>query len=169
MDLLKFSYVYRIAKDVILFIGIAQLIEMATGVNSEIIATSKKYRWNTFFLFILVFVVYLSNVILIPIFKIEGAAMATAVSFLFVNTLRYLFLKITFKLSPFSNQFFIGLAIGGITFLTLSLIPIMDNNILGILLNGGLITILYWSSSYLLKLSPEINGIINKTLNRFKK
>jgi O-antigen/teichoic acid export membrane protein len=168
MDILNFSYVYRIAKDVILFIGIAQMIEMSTGVNSEIIATSKSYRWNTFFLFLLVIVVYSSNAILIPIFSIEGAAMATAVSFLIVNLLRYTFLKVKYKLTPFSNEFFLGLFIGLGVFTLLYYMPELDNNYIGIILNGGLITILFWTASYLLKLSPEINKIIDKVILRKK-
>lgn len=168
MEIVDFPYPYRVCKDVILFVGIAQLIEMITGVNTEIIATSKSYRFNTYFLGILAIIVYLSNLLLIPVLGIEGAAIATVISYFAVNSLRFLFLRFRYQLSPFTLELFKALFIGLLFFLAFSFIPPTSNGFLGILVNGGLITVFYWLTIYALKLSPEINAMLEKVILRRK-
>ncbi|MEZ4938059.1 MAG: oligosaccharide flippase family protein [Crocinitomicaceae bacterium] len=162
MQLLHFEVLYSYAKNVILFIALGQIIELATGVNAEIIATSKSYKWNTFFYLSLVGIVYTSNLIFIPIYGIEGAALATAVSFLIVNVARYFLLKIKYNLSPFSKELGIAILIGLFVFALLSFIPVFQNGILGILLNGILVTVIFWGLTYVTKISLEVNGLIIK-------
>jgi O-antigen/teichoic acid export membrane protein len=63
---------------VVLFIGIAQLIDMITSVNFEIIASSKLYRYNTYIVVFSILIAILFNIVFIPLYGIEGAAIGLA-------------------------------------------------------------------------------------------
>lgn len=148
---------------VILFIGLAQLIDMATGVNAEIINVSKYYKYNSYFTGILIVLVIGLNLIFIPIWGINGAAFSSFLALLIVNTIRFIFLYRKMGLFPFSikmliNAFIILGLFGCFEFF----MPNINDPLLGILISGGLLTIIYFTLAYFLRLSNDVNQIINK-------
>jgi len=103
---------YAVGKYVVLFIGIAQVIEMATGTNYEVIVTSKYYKYNAYFLVLLFILVIGLNFLLIPKYGINGAAFASLVAMAVNNLMRFLFLYWKFKLQPFNSKFLVVIFIG---------------------------------------------------------
>src|SRR5690606_1795273 len=97
---------YEGAKWVIFFIGLGYLIDMATGANAQISAYSKYYKVALFFLIILIVVVIAAILILVPVWGITGASVAIALAFAINNLLRFYFLKLKYKLQPFSWKIF---------------------------------------------------------------
>ena len=75
------------------FYGLARVIDLGMGCNHEIIVFSKYYKVNLPLQFLLVGVVMGTNTLLIPEFKITGAALATCISVIIYNLLRYWYLK----------------------------------------------------------------------------
>lgn len=159
---------YAAGKYVILFIGLAQVIDMGTGVNAEIILTSKYYRYNSYFIGGLIGLVLILNYVFIPIMGITGAALATLLAMFFINLMRFIFIYRKFGFNPYTVKNVYNLLIFGFIFLFLELIPGVSNPFLGLFVSGSIITILYWLPAYFLNISDDINGGVDKLLKRIK-
>jgi O-antigen/teichoic acid export membrane protein len=149
---------YFAGKWVIFFIGLGSLIDMATGANSSIFGTSKYYRMQTAFLFILVVLLIVTNLILIPLYGMNGAALGSAVSLALLNISRYLFLLGKFRLQPYSFRFLYVLIIGlAAYFISLS-IPELSNFILDIFVRSFALMVLFCLPIYFFRISEDINA-----------
>ena len=93
---------YAGAKWVIFFIGLANVIDMLTGANAQIIGYSKHYRVSLYFLLALIALVIITMFVFIPIWGITGAAISIAISIFLNNFMRYFYILIKFKMQPFS-------------------------------------------------------------------
>ncbi len=158
---------YYLGKNVILLIGIGHLFELGSGVNEQILGTSKDdYKvimWANVSL--LVFAITM-NLILIPNYGIEGAAFATALSYAFVNLIRFLYLRIKYKLSSISLQLIGAFLVGLGLFFAFMLIPKFGNPLIGILTTGGIVTVVYWSLIFAFRFSPDINNVTRDVIIR---
>ena len=146
--------------DVVMWIGLAKLIDMSFGVNHEIITNSKYYRWNMFFLPFLAVLTVVSNLILIPKYGIVGAGIASFFSITFTNLIRFLFVLIVLKMHPITFNTFKALIIAGMVFYIAILIPQINNLYLDILLRGTVITLSYLVLLLLLKPSEDIHNLL---------
>ena len=158
---------YKLGYYVMLYIGIVQLFDMATGVNNEIIAVSKHYKLNTLFTVMSIVIGVLANMVLIPMYGIDGAGIATLIAIVSVNLLKLIAVYRIYKIHPFSNQTIKIVLV--ITLLTLSigLIPNLDNYILNLFMKGGIITIVYLPVVYFLNISSDFNETLSKLLTKF--
>lgn len=159
---------YEAGKYVIFFISLGGLIEMSTGLNGVILATSKYYRYDTYFFVALIGLTIAANFLFIPIYGITGAALASALTIFLFNLFRYLFIWKKFKIQPLGiNNLYILLV--GITILFLiSFMPPIKWFPVDIIIRSGIITVLYVGVLYFFKLSVEMNKIIDGLLNKLK-
>ncbi len=104
--------IYKAGKLVVLYIGIGKLMDVAFSVNGEILVFSKYYRFNLFATIGMSILIVVLNYWLIPIYGIEGAAMASALVMLLYNLTKFIFLKIRLGFSPFSKETLKILAVG---------------------------------------------------------
>lgn len=154
---------------VFFFIGLAQLIDMMTGINNEIIMTSSRYMMNTYFNILLAVLIVIFNYFFINLWGLVGAAAATTLSMTIINLLRYLFLVRKYNLQPFSIPFLKIFGIGTVLFLTVSAVKIPLNVIPKMLFYFIAITFIYWSTIIKLNLSIDINNWLIKIKNKFYK
>jgi O-antigen/teichoic acid export membrane protein len=151
-------------KWVVFFIGLGSLIDMTTGANSSILGSSPQYKVQTFFLVFLVVLLIVTNLLLIPLFGITGAAIGGAVSLSILNLFRFLYLWYKFKLQPFNLRFILIAAIGISAYLISMLLPVLPNFIADIFVRSSILTVLFCLPIYLLKLSPDINEKADEVL-----
>ena len=157
---------YAGTKWAIFFIGLANLIEMATGSNAQIIGYSKYYRVALYFLLVLIVFVIIAMLVFIPLLGITGAAIAIAVSIIFNNLMRYFYILRKFKMQPFSFKFLlIPVAFGVAWFFSnllvqLQLIP-------DILIRSIIFTIFFSGLILGFKISEDINIIIRKIITKY--
>ena len=115
------SEIYSRGKWVVLFIGLAKLVDMSTGPNSEIIINSRYFRFNLLLITMLALLSILTNYLLIPIYGLTGAALATCLTIVIYNITKLWYVKRKYNLLPFSKQLnkvmIIFLLILGISFL----------------------------------------------------
>jgi O-antigen/teichoic acid export membrane protein len=149
---------------VVLFIGIGQLFDMLFGVNHEIIAASKYYRYNTYFVFLTAISGIIFNIIFIPIYGITGAALATCLSIVSINLLRLIAVYKLFGILPFTMKTLFGVVIITLFAVIWTWLPKLDNIVLSIAYKGTTFAFLYVTLIYILKLSDDINAIIDKIL-----
>ncbi len=159
---------YASGKWVIFFIGLGNLIDMATGANSSIFGTSRYYRIQTYLLILLVVLLVASNLLLIPAFGITGAAIGGAASLSILNLLRYLFLLYKYQLQPYSIRFVYVLIIGILAYLVASVIPVLSNFILDIIVRSSVLFILFCLPVYFLKISVDINQKADEVLKKLR-
>lgn len=143
-------------KYVLLFIALTRIVDMATGLNSEILAYSPYYRFQLIGVVFLSLLILALNLILIPIYGIVGAALALLLSYLLYNAIKFFFLWYKLDFQPFDYKTIVTLSIGiGIYLLSFSWIN-FDWIILNVFIKVFLISILYTTTFYYLNLSEEL-------------
>jgi len=145
-------------------LGLSKVVDMVTGVNGSIIAMSKYYKVNLVFLVVMGGVNILLNALLIPKYGLSGAALATLLSMIIFNILKYLLLFFKLKMQPFTRQTFYVTLVFMVILLLLINIPIEIYPVVNIALRGALTAILFGGVVYYLKISEEVNGSIEKVL-----
>jgi len=148
--------------NVIYFIGLAKLIGMSFGINSEIIWMSKYYRFNILLTTILAVLTVVTNYILIPLMGISGAALATLITISLFNILKLVFIKKQLKMQPFTLKNFWVLCFGAIILWTSLQISSLENIYLDILVRSIAITIVYTALILITKVSAEIDGLFDQ-------
>jgi O-antigen/teichoic acid export membrane protein len=156
---------YLPGKFVILFIGLANLTDIALGVNPQIITNSKYYRYISYFLFIFAILLIATNLLLIPILGIVGAALASLISKFIFNFIKFLFLYKKFHFQPFNYKFILLIIISLSAYAVSLLIPQLPNYIIDIIVRSAVISIVFLIPVYFLKISDDINRKINETIS----
>jgi len=142
---------------VILFLGLAFLSDMMTGTATYILANSKYYKYQTYYILLLVVLIITTNILLIPVFGITGAAIATLVSKIISNVIRHQILYRKFGLQPYNVKFLLIALIAGVSYLAQYFIPELGNLYLDLLIRSAIMSILFISMAIGLKISPEVN------------
>jgi len=159
---LKFSF----GKWVVLFIGLSQLFNIATGVNGAIIVNSRYYRYDLYTNVLLVFITLLTNYIFIPIYGITGAAMATALSVFLFNFIRLVLIKVKMKMHPFSFKTIYTVIILFAIYLLVTFLPLSGNVYFDIFWKSFFVIMVFIPLMLALKLSEDINKIVAETKKR---
>ena len=121
---------------------------------------------NLISVLMLAFLTVLTNYLLIPQYGIVGAALASAVSMVLFNLIKFCFIALKYKMSPFSPKtiYIVGLVlmlVGCNYFL-----PTLSNAFLDTGYRSILIAIFFSVIAYLIKISPDVNRMINNFLQR---
>lgn len=161
-QLMPNSEIFTAGKWIVIIIGAGKLFGMTFGINGQIIVLSFFYRFNIVTIILLAIITILSNYLLIPIYGINGAAIATFLSIIFYNLVKMVFIYYKFHLIPFTVKNLIMLGIIGITFLIGFYFPKMDNVFLDMIIRSIGIIVIFGLLVYYLKISKDINGIIQK-------
>ncbi|HTA27586.1 MAG TPA: oligosaccharide flippase family protein [Bacteroidia bacterium] len=153
---------YSIARYSFYLLCFAKYVDMITGLNGIITVTSKKYKYDLYFMLVLVIVTVILNLIFIPLYGITGAALAAMLSLVIYNILRLIFVWVNFKMQPFTwNCLWILLITTG-TLSIIHFIPFIINKYISICVNSAIIGIIYMGCILLFKFSPEINNMTYK-------
>lgn len=153
-------------KWVVFYIGLSKLFDMATGVNQEIVGTSKYYKIDLLFYLFLAAIAVITNSIFIPKYGITGAAIASAISIFLFNTIRYFFLLRVFKIQPFTFNTFKALLIFFLTLTANSFIPRAENFIWDLILRSLVVLCLFGGLVLFLNVSDDVNRIAREILTR---
>ncbi|MBI9066509.1 MAG: polysaccharide biosynthesis C-terminal domain-containing protein [Salinivirgaceae bacterium] len=157
-----FGKTFGQGKYIILFLSMGHIVNIATGINGTIINTSKHYRADLYFQIGLVLMTIIMNVIFIPKFGINGAALATGITLGLHNVSKSIFVWYKFNIHPFSKKTIYALVIVLIFFLAITKLPTIGTLMINAIIYTLLTTFLYWILVYVLNISEDINEQINK-------
>ena len=160
---------YELGYYVVLIIGAAKMLDMLFGANGQIIVMSQYYRFNIITVLLLAAFTVLLNLLLIPKFGLEGAAIASLLSILIFNIIKSWFVWWKFKLPPFNMKSLLVLAIAGAVYLVVSIIPLDLPSVLSILIKSTMILILFGLPIYGFSISPELNQLITDILRKLRR
>ncbi|MDR3668254.1 MAG: oligosaccharide flippase family protein [Ignavibacteriaceae bacterium] len=167
--LIPHGSVYSQGKWVVFIIGLGYLFDMTTGINQEIVGTSKYYKIDLMFYPFLGVIAIGANMFFIPKYGITGAAIATAFSIFLLNTIRFCFLYIVFKIQPFSFNTVKALSIFIFVIIITYYVPEIHNHFLyDIILKSFVLTTVFIFLVIFLKPSEDINLTFYKLISRIK-
>ena len=153
---------YSAGKYVVLFLSMARIVDLATGINGIILATSEKYRWDLLFNIVLAVLTVWTNYIFIPLYGINGAALASMISYVVINLTRLFFVQWVYKMQPFAWSSVTITVIAGVALAISYLLPYLGNVFLDIIVRSLLITAIYGGLTIGLKVYPEMNDWLRK-------
>jgi len=158
---------YAVGKWVVFFIALSRILSVTFNFGDTLISYSKYYYWTLFFTVFITMTGIASNLLLIPIMDITGAALATFITYILAYTVQQWIVLWKIKGNPFSKGIFIFIILILILFGINYLLPKWSPNpfVDGIYRTSiiGVITLI---SVYKLKISEEITNIFNKILHK---
>lgn len=155
--------------DIFLFIMIGKLFDMFCGLNTTILITSKKFRYDMIFTGALVILVILLNLWMIPIYGMVGAATSSAIAYIIYNSMRVIFVWWNYGLLPFSKSNIYIMILFSVILLFFEFTDItILNKWFTIGFNSILLTAVFWGVVYLLKLDSSIVNYMDKILIQFR-
>ena len=159
--------VFAKGKYVVFFIGLSKLIDMSMGNNGEILIYTQHYKFNLYVILFLAFLVCLSNYLLIPVYHIVGAALASLISLSLYNLIKFIYLRCVLKMQPFSLNTLYTLLIAITSLIIVAFIPLTNFAFVNIIVRSLLIAGIFIFLILFSKVSPDINSIFNYMVNRF--
>lgn len=159
---------YQAGQYVILFAGLANLTEMASGVAGTIINTSRHYRYMAWFFVVLIVVTIVSNLIFIPRWGITGAAVASFFSMSIFLILRAALLWNKHHIQPFRTnhlKIIVAATLSLLISYTLPHLPLYFD----ILLRSGIIATVYAVLNLLFKSSEDYTTLAKQLSQRILK
>jgi O-antigen/teichoic acid export membrane protein len=149
---------------VVFMIGLSKFYDLILGNNNSIIVNTKYYRMVLLFGLFTVLLMIGLNMIFIPLYGIEGSAFATLVTVLIYNTIKLLFVIKKMNLYPFTIKTLQSFGILLLVFFGFYFWDFNFHPIINIGLKSIIITTVYLFLNYKLKISEDVNEIIDKYL-----
>lgn len=158
------AYIAGIA--VVFIIGISRFVDMATGLNAEVIISSPFYKINFFLTIFLGISNIVFNSLLIPRYGMEGAAVGTLISYSLSNFIRILVIRNRTGMIPFTKASWGALLLSVVLLVSVSLLNINGQSLLEsafiILIKSIVITAIFLFCTYRFKFSEDFNHLINR-------
>ncbi|WP_274475474.1 lipopolysaccharide biosynthesis protein [Mangrovimonas aestuarii] len=151
---------------VVFVIGLTKLLDTLIGNNNAILFNSDYYRVVLIFGVLLAIMTIILNMMFIPKFGIDGAAIATFISIFLYNAIKVIFVWEKFKMQPFTlNTFKVVLLIIGV-FAVFYFWDFNFHPMINIAFKSTLFSLLFVVVVYKLKFSEDITELINSFLKR---
>ncbi len=148
------------------FLGLAKVIDLGSGVNSQIIVTSTFWRFEFYSGILLLGLIIPLSYILVKEFGIIGAGYSELISVVIYNIIRIVFLKRKFNIHPFTSKtvyaVIIALVCYGISYYSLK----SFHGFFGIVLKGSVFTALYGGAVVYFNLSPDVMPVFETIKKR---
>lgn len=169
-DAIKFlGPAYQALGMIVLISGIAKLIDLATGLNTQILLLSKYWKLEFFTNMLLVALSIPLNYWLTKRFAVMGPAWGNLIALTVFNGLRFIMIYRIFKLQPFSWNNLWALAIGLLTLAVIYFVPLTGNIFIDIAIRSILFIGIYGGLILKFKVSPDIDGLFELAKSKLKK
>jgi O-antigen/teichoic acid export membrane protein len=155
---------YSLGISVVFLLSFSKYFDAMLGNNNSIIFNSKYYQTVLILGFTLLILAVVLNIIFIPIAGIQGVAWATFIAMLCYNMSKLYFVVFKMKLFPFTIKSWYSLLILLLLWIVFSQITFSFHPLISILLKSSLLTLMYLSAHYFLRISSDMNDVIRKIL-----
>jgi O-antigen/teichoic acid export membrane protein len=151
---------YEALAPIVFIMGLAKLIDLATGVNGQIIGTSNYWRFDFFTnLFYIVLSIPL-NFYLISNYSLIGLAYSNLAALTLYNSVRFLFLYKKFKLQPYTLQHGLFLIISIALMFIIYIIPSTSNFVINIAIKSSLYLLGFYTLIIWVNPAPELKELV---------
>lgn len=167
-QILNLDPIFLLGKNVILLLGISRLIELGTGVNSQIIGTSNHWKFEFFSSLILLTLSIPLNIMLIKQMGMVGSGVTSLVTVTIFNGIRWAFLYKKYGLQPFSLKtlYVILIALGA--YVLLQFILPISNPFISIPVKTIAFTAIFIGLILVFKISQDVTVTWHHLLDRYQ-
>lgn len=158
---------YLDARPVFLFIGLMRVIDLGTGLNSQIIGTSTYWRFEFATGVILLSLALPLNYLLTKRYGIEGTAFSNLLALVIYNSIRFWFLYAKFKMQPFSFKSLYTLLLGTFAYFVCHFLFAQYQGFGYIALRSTVFLAIYVTGVLTLNLSPDLKPVLQTIFSRF--
>lgn len=156
---------YTGIETIVLWLGMAKLIDIGTGANGQILGTSSYWRVDFTTNVIYTCLAIPLNYFLISSHGLMGAAYSAIISQVLYNSMRFGFLWYKFNMQPFvaKHLLIVGITAGiaGLVYM----IPRQPSFIIDAIIRTSVFCVAFLPVMYALKVSVELNEVAKKFLN----
>lgn len=161
---------YGNGKWVVFLIGLSKLFYTASGVSGAMIVYSQFFRTNLHLNLALIVLTIISNYVLISPdyfnWGIEGAALATAITYFIYNAAKLIFVKGKFGLNPLTGKTLIVTALLALIATGFHMWSPAWNAFIAIAVKSAVSMAIFGAIIYITKLSPELNKLVANALKK---
>ena len=157
---------YLAARSVFLFIGLYRIIDMGTGLNSQIIGASIYWRFDFITGMILVVLTLPLNYWLALRYGTIGPAVADLITFTIYNGIRWTFLYRKFKLQPFDRRTLYTILLAAVVYLVVHPLFVQWHGFIWMVLRSITYIALYGAGVLVLRLSDDVSPVWNTVKKR---
>ena len=157
---------YAVAAGVVTIVSVGKLYSMSMGCLNNIISNSKFYPFIFWFSILSASVAVILNFALIPKYGIIGAAYATLVVIILINSLKLILISYGLKIHPYSKQTLKIIVLIILVYLALYNIDFKYSSFINLIIRSGLIIFFYFVLSQFFGLSNDINEQFKKYLGK---
>jgi len=150
---------YHAAAPVFFILGLSVIVDMGTGVNAQIIATSTFWRFELISGIILVVIMVPLTYILTVQYGITGPAWGTLISMTIYNLIRLLFLWNKFRLFPLTLQSLYSILLAAGCYVICYFAFRDMTGLAGMFVRSIAFIALYATGAVYMKLSPDIQPV----------
>jgi hypothetical protein len=148
---------YIDAKWIFFYIGLMRIVDMGTGVNSQIISTSTRWRFDfTTGIILLLLTIPLNYILTRYYFGVTGPAISNLITFSIYNAIRYFYLIKKYKLQPFTVKTVYTVVLGLTGYYACYFLFHNLHGFTGMLLRSIVFIAFYGAATITLKLSPDL-------------
>jgi O-antigen/teichoic acid export membrane protein len=159
---------YQPVPYLLLVLGFARLIDLGTGLNSQILVLSKYWKVDLLTNLLFVGVSILLNYLLTVRIGVMGPAWGGLIAIIIFNALRFTFLWKLFKLQPFTIHNLKALLLGAVIFLPIYFIPGTGNLYADVIIRSVLFTILFAGGIFYFRISEDMNAALRSAWMRMR-
>jgi len=153
---------YSIGIPIVIIVSFAKLYSMSIGCINNIISNSKYYYYIFWFSIISSVLAVVLNLYLIKDYGIIGAAYATFIVILIMNSLKLYLVNLKFKIHPYSYDTLKIVILTTFMYVIFNNLQLSFDPVISIAVKSSLILILYTLAAYIFKLSDDVNIFIDK-------
>ena len=126
--LLKFlGPAYLGVPQLLMIIGLGKLIDLGTGLNSQILQLSKHWKIDLFTNMLFVVLSIILNYILTKKYGIIGTAYGGLIAIIAFNLIRFIYIKKIYDLQPFTWSNLMTLAVAATLYISIDTVPIVSS------------------------------------------
>jgi O-antigen/teichoic acid export membrane protein len=159
---------YQDAKYIFFFIGLTKVIDMGTGLNSQILSTSNYWKFELITGLILLALALPLNYTLTREMGMIGPAISNIIAFTIYNGIRYGFLWKKFRMQPFTVHTLYTLIAVAVCFLITYYLFSDKTGIEWIILRSTVFSVLFVTAVISLKLTPDLRPVLSTIKKRFR-
>jgi O-antigen/teichoic acid export membrane protein len=156
-------------KYVVLLLGITKIIDMGTGINSQLLYTSPAWRFEFYIGMALMFLAIPLNYVMVKNFGIMGAAYYNIIYFSVYNAIRIIFIQWKYKLQPFSINTLKAIVLTLVIYFPVSYVMQNASGIVGMAAKSVVFTSLFVAGVYYLNLTPDLQPVLDALTRRLRR
>ena len=160
---------YALIPTLLLILGSSKLIDLGSGLNSQILQLSKHWKIDLFTNMLFVAASILFNYILTKKFGLLGTAWGTLIAVVLFNLIRFIYIKKIYGLQPFSWKNGMAVVTAGILAAGCYLLHLSNHMVVNSIINSVIFTASFGMVMIRLNISEDINSLFQMLISRWKR